>query len=736
MTAEILAPAGSKEAFEAALAAGADAVFLGLPLFGARAYAKNFTLEEVEKIIQKAHLYGMKVYITMNTLLEEDQMEQAVQWARKLHEMNVDALIIQDLGLIHVLHHKFPKLELHASTQISTNNPSQIEQLKKLGISRVVLARECDLEQIEQCSKTGMELEVFVHGALCIAFSGQCQFSNVRYQRSGNKGMCAQSCRMEYTLTENGKPVQTSGNFLLSPKDLCALEDIPALEKAGVASLKIEGRMKSPVYVYESVLKARKAREGQKLDEEDFKKLKLAFNRGYTRGHIYNLTGEKLMSSSTSNHLGIEVGKVIKVKDGKVYIKLSDSIHQNDGLRFINRNTSDGCNVNFLYDQKGNLIKEGYPHEVVALKTDIKTYPGSIVRKTTDYLMAKETKKASEILERQVPISFTVKALRPGEQLELTVSDGVHTIDMLSDFILEKAKQRPSDEVYFTKQLSKTGDTFAKVQSVTCQLDEPVFVPMPAINKMKKEILALLEQKRIEAPEIEEKEYEVSLPTVCQPDSFVEVLHTNQAEASKEIGLKRYSIWPLQGVSVATSLSGKNLGKEPAELVTHLDPGSIVKGMNISNSYAIAALLELGYKGMVLSEEMSDTNRALMMNRFKERYGFDAPVIQTIYEKPKLMTMKHCPVNTILSESTRKNCSLCHTNEYYLVGKDGKKCFLEGNPECFMELYDEEPISKIDQIPHFKEEGIQSYRMVFTNESAKQVSELIERFQAKLNQAK
>ncbi len=179
MNPEILAPVGSVEALQAAFAAGADAVYFGLPQFGARAFANRFTLEQTKEIIEQAHTYGMKIYITMNTILYENEIEDAYEAARALFYMNVDALIIQDLGLIHLLHERLPELELHASTQLSVSTPAQIEQLRKLGVSRVVLARECTLEQIRACAATGMEIEVFVHGALCISYSGQCQFSNV-----------------------------------------------------------------------------------------------------------------------------------------------------------------------------------------------------------------------------------------------------------------------------------------------------------------------------------------------------------------------------------------------------------------------------------------------------------------------------------------------------------------------------------------------------------------------------
>ena len=201
MQPEILAPVGSRESLEAAFAAGANALYFGLPQFGARAYANRFTLEETKEIIERAHLMNVKVYITMNTILFEDEIEEAYEQAKALYEMNVDALIIQDLGLLHLLHHRLPALELHASTQLSVSTPEQIEQLKKLGVSRVVLARECTIEQIKACVQTGIEIEVFIHGALCISYSGQCQFSALEYGRSGNRGQCAQPCRMSYTLS-------------------------------------------------------------------------------------------------------------------------------------------------------------------------------------------------------------------------------------------------------------------------------------------------------------------------------------------------------------------------------------------------------------------------------------------------------------------------------------------------------------------------------------------------------
>lgn len=748
MNAEILAPAGNRDAFEAALAAGADAVYFALPLFGARAFAKNFSLKEAGEVIGKAHLYGMKIYVTMNTLLEEDQMEQASKMAEDLMDLGVDALIIQDLGLIHLLHHRFPELELHASTQLSVNTPEQAQTLKKMGVTRVVLARECTLEEIEACKKAGLELEVFVHGALCISYSGQCQFSNIRFGRSGNKGACAQPCRMEYTLLEDGKAVPSDGKYLLSPKDLSVLQEIPALEKVGVDSLKIEGRMKSPVYVYESVLKARKARAGKKLNRADLDELKAAFNRGYTTGHLHSATGLNLMNPAAGNHQGISVGEVVKTAPGRITIRLSAPLHQNDGIRFINRNSEEGCHVNFMYDAKGRLISEGRPGETVSFKTDVRSWPGSAVRKTIDSVLEKEVKSEMEHPHRQIPASFHVIAKKAGEPLELILSDGKNEVRVQGD-PLQEAKSRPADQESFEKQLKKTGDTFVRIERVTCELKNPVFVPIPALNALKRKAIDELAKLRMSAPCKPRQEYSVSLPVQKTPENIVEVHLPAQVEPVLEAGLMAFSDMGFAGtqkVALLTPDRTRNgalkTEKEAARdlysvpvLVNHLNSGKIVKGVNVSNSYAIAALLEAGYEGAVLSEEMSEENRKAMMKAFKERYGFEAPVIQTVYEKPRLMIMNHCPVNTLLADGTRKNCSRCHQKKYELLGKDGKKTRLIGNPICQMELFDEEAIDHTGLIPVYEQDGIHAFRLVFSDENASGTRRVLEEFTTSLKDA-
>lgn len=724
MHAEVLAPAGNMEALQAAFAAGADAVYFGLPMFGARAFAKNFTLEQAKTVIEQAHQVSRKIYVTMNTLIEEDQMEQAYEYAKTLHEMGVDALIVQDLGLIHLLHHRLPDLELHASTQLSVTTPYQIEQLRKLGIKRVVLAREATLKQIETCAKTGMELEAFVHGALCISYSGQCRFSQVRYDRSGNKGACAQPCRMEYTLEEDGKPVSTQGRYLLSPRDLSLVTRVDQLVKAGVYSLKIEGRMKSPEYVYESVRAAKLGVEGKKLSSADLAQLKTAFNRGYTFGHTFGETGLDLMNPKTSNHQGVEIGEVLFQKNDRVRVKLTADLSQNDGLRFVSGNYEAGGVANFIYDSKGKLISGAHAGQTVDIKVNQRVQKGATVRRTSSFEMTKEVENAMKKNKPQATVDFHFEARKIGEPMRLVATDGSHTVEVEMGE-LQQAKTAPTTPEQIDHALSKTGNSWAKVNSISIVLGEYPFIPNKILNEMRRAALDQLDEKRSEKTPIREVDYHFELEPVAKPSSFVEIMKKDQV---MEDGLTQISEFPL-----ANTIRKASILHDQGEYCDHLGKGKIVGSMNITNSYALAALLELGYQGAVLSGELSDTGRESMLQAFKTRYGFDAPVIMTVYERPRLMLMKHCPVNTALKDGKRKNCSLCRQKNYTLKGKDGKRAYLYGNPDCNMQIFDEKPINRMDEIDLFKEEGINAFRIVLSVENKTESQKIREEFREKIS---
>ena len=295
---ELLAPAGSMEALRAAVQNGCDAVYLGGSMFGARAFANNFDEDEIQEAIAYAHVYGVRVFVTVNTLIREEEFEDCVRYVQFLYEHDVDAVIIQDLGLFSVLRQRFPDMELHASTQMHIHNPQGIHFIESCGASRVVVPRETPLKEIRAYAALAEYLEDFVQGALCISYSGKSLMSSLTLQRSGNRGECAQNCRMKYQLEKredgHSEILQGKGEYLLSPKDMNTLERVPELIEAGIASFKIEGRMKRPEYVALMVALYRKAidayYEGRAFiyDEAVDMQMKKIFNRGFTQGHLFH----------------------------------------------------------------------------------------------------------------------------------------------------------------------------------------------------------------------------------------------------------------------------------------------------------------------------------------------------------------------------------------------------------------------------------------------------------------
>lgn len=709
MRPEILAPAGSKEALQAAIAAGCDAVYFGLPSFGARAFANNFTLSETEEIIKQCHLIGVKVYITMNTILFEDEIEEAYRMAKELHRMNVDALIIQDLGFIHLLHHRLPNLTLHASTQLSVSKPEMIDKLKELGVKRVVLARECTLDEIKACVNTGMEIEVFVHGALCICYSGQCYFSSVKYNRSGNRGACAQPCRMQYSLLQDGKKILES-KYLLSPRDLSLIDRVKQLEELGVVSLKIEGRMKNAAYVYESVSQTKKVLGNKTRTSEDKNNLMVTFNRGYTQGHAFNKRGHELMNVETCNHQGIVIGKVIAKKRKRIQIKLTESLSQNDGLRF---GTEVGCHVNYLYDQKGRLTNYMPAGTICEIEGPSNVKVQDIVRKTTSVLENEKVQKKIKDIKRQTPVNAHLSCSGIGYPLVCEITDGIHTVVVQTEDLATEAIKHSTDNVLLTKQMNKTKDSWAYFDRLTFELADNIYFSISSINDVRRHALAMLERKRNEECQVIEEAYTYQPPYSKTNYDIIEAQNRTQYKQDGRLWVCEFD----KSKGDITSIQG--------DVVTQLGSAEIIDGMNITNSYGICALLELGYKQIVISDECSFENIETMMTAFKNRYGFDAPVLKTIYQRKRLMTMNHCMINTMLSDGQRKNCSLCHTHQFKIEGKDKNQYICIGDRNCHMRVFDNEIHDEIDRIPQYRSLNINHYKLCFVDETSLQIEKVI-----------
>ena len=340
---ELLAPVGSFDALKAAVQNGANAVYLGGKDFSARASANNFDREELIEAVKYAHIRDVRVFVTTNTLIKQDEIEDFVEYAKFLYDIDVDALIMQDIGVAMLIHELLPDFELHASTQMVAHSLEDAQYLESIGFKRVVLARELTVDEIKYiCDNTNVDIEIFVHGALCVCYSGGCLMSSMIGNRSGNRGRCAQPCRQKYTMIDisTGEEIHSNGEYLLSTKDLNTIEDVDKIIETGVLSLKIEGRMKKPEYVatvinsYRNAIDEYQANKKVNISTETMEDLYTIFNRKFTKGLILGEVGEDVMNSNVPNNQGLYVGKVVDYnkKAKRLKIKLEGTLKKGDGI--------------------------------------------------------------------------------------------------------------------------------------------------------------------------------------------------------------------------------------------------------------------------------------------------------------------------------------------------------------------------------------------------------------------
>lgn len=366
---ELLAPAGSAAALHAAVSAGADAVYLGLESFNARRGADNFTLESLSEACDYAHLRGVRVYVAMNTIVFSDEMADALELARQAYRAGADAFIVQDIGLAAELARILPEARLHVSTQMNVHNEAGVRAAARLGAERITLARELSLGEIAELAVAaadwGMEVEVFAHGALCVCYSGQCLMSSMIGGRSANRGTCAQACRLPYELRNAAlrKELPAPGDYLLSPQDLCTVDELADLVAAGVASLKIEGRMKSPEYVSSVVSVYRAALDrvlrggtAAKATEDEHRQLAEAFSRGFTMAYLHGIRGNEMMGYQRPNNRGVFAGRVLDVKNDAAYVDASLQLEEGDVVEFWTKKGRCALVLNSLAsDRRGAL---------------------------------------------------------------------------------------------------------------------------------------------------------------------------------------------------------------------------------------------------------------------------------------------------------------------------------------------------------------------------------------------
>lgn len=510
---ELLAPVGSREALTAAIEGGADAVYLGGKMFGARHYAPNFSDEELADAVRDAHLKGISVYITVNTLPDTSELPALTAYLRHLYEIGVDAIIVQDVGVAKIARQVVPNLAMHASTQMTIHNLEGALLLAEHGFTRAVLARELSLEEIKYlCDHAPIEIEVFIHGALCVAYSGQCLMSSMIGGRSGNRGKCAQPCRLPYELVnEQGENLlvdRDAGEYLLSPRDMNTLELLPELLAAGVASFKIEGRMKRPEYVavvtdtYRRAIDAYVAdKSDYKVSPQDQKDLAQIFNRGFTTGYLKGRHGREMMSDRRPNNRGVRMGRVIAYfhETKSASIKLDEPLCVGDIVEFwVKVGGRVSADVTYI-KHGGKEIQQAPAGAEVVIPVPQPVRVSDRLFKVFDARLMERARsffEKPELLKR-IPVDMIVEAAT-GRPLAITVTDVDGNAGKAETaFIGEQAIKRPLNEETIRKQVERLGNTVFSLRELHCHIDGQVMVPVSEINEARRQAIEQLEEARL-----------------------------------------------------------------------------------------------------------------------------------------------------------------------------------------------------------------------------------------------
>ena len=505
-TPELLAPAGDWECVRAAVANGADAIYFGLPRFNARLRAHNFTEEELPEVVAFCHRHGVKAYVAFNTLVFTGELPDAADYLRLLNQSGVDALIVQDIGLVRLAREIVPDLPIHASTQMTITSPEGADFARELGVERVVLARELSLRELEKfrtppdsafrTPHSPIPLEVFVHGALCVAYSGQCLTSESLGQRSANRGECAQACRMPYELIVDGA-LRDLGDrrYLLSPQDLAAVDEIPALIAGGVISFKIEGRLKSPEYVaavsqvYRKAIDAALAAREFQPSAADRYQLEMTFSRGLYSGWMHGVNHQELVSARFGKKRGPLAGRIARV--GRDYVEFTPEVplKPGDGLVFDTGGDTNAEQGGRIFQIKGQRLFFQHGHIDFA-----QVKPGDRVWKTDDPELDKQLRQSFTGRidpRRRVPIDLTVRG-RAGEPLELISGD----VTVKSAIALQEARTAPLTPEKLREHLGRFGDSAYELSELHCQIEGAVILPIGELNRLRRELVFQLDAAR------------------------------------------------------------------------------------------------------------------------------------------------------------------------------------------------------------------------------------------------
>ena len=705
---KIVAPAGNMERFYSAISATADEIYLGLKGFGARRNAENFTIEELKQAIDYAHLRGSRIFLTLNTIMTNREIELLYPTLKDLYNYGLDAIIVQDLGYAEYLHKNFPSIEIHGSTQMTVANYYEINYLKELGFKRIVLPRELSFEEIKEIRKnTDIELEVFVSGSLCISFSGNCYMSSFIGGRSGNRGMCAQPCRKEYKTSCGEK------SYFLSPKDqLYGLDEIKKLQEIGVESIKVEGRMKDVSYVYETVSYFRNLING--IDkEENTPKL---FNRGYSKGYFYD-NDKTIMNRDYSYNMGEKIGEVI----GKS-IRLDEDVVSGDGITFVSK---DYKNLGGTY-----INKIAYKNEKLILNfPDGTKYVFRNYNKRLNNEISKKIKNTDKKLE--INFDFTAKL---NEKLILKIyledenGNRILNLEEISETLTQKAQRRAISEEDIKEKLSEIGDSEFTVKNIKIDIDENIFIPLSELKNLKRNAVEKFREKILsyfrrdldsELKENNQEYFKLEIEKDEPKDLEIRVIVSNEEQKNFLENIKdEYNIreiyYRTYDIAKQSMLSQHNLDNKLAsnlyELLENKNSAVMLNwNMNIVNSYTISVLEKIEkLESFIVSPEINFSKiRELGKTRLKKAL--------LIYSKLKGMTI---------------DIDIADNKNEVITNKENDKFNIIKN-EYGTEIFLDKPLNIINIMEDIKKLNVDIVVLEFTTETIEDIKKVLKQLKTK-----
>ena len=769
---ELLAPVGSFDSLKAAVQNGANAVYLGGKDFSARASANNFDREELKEAVKYAHIRDVRVFVTTNTLIKQNELEDFVEYAKFLYDIDVDAIIMQDIGAAMLIHELLPDFELHASTQVVAHSLEDVQYLESIGFKRVVLARELTVEEIKYiCDNTNVDIEIFVHGALCVCYSGGCLMSSMIGNRSGNRGRCAQPCRQKYTMIDisTGEEIHNNGDYLLSTKDLNTIEEIDKIIDTGVLSLKIEGRMKKPEYVatviksYRDAIDEYETTKKVNISDETMEDLYTIFNRKFTKGLILGEVGDEVMNSNVPNNQGLYVGKVVDYnkKAKRLKIKLEGTLKKGDGINL------GGGTIGRIIKGK-DITQIGYKGETIELDFIGEAKKNQLVFKTSDTDLIDRAQKTytqdKEFAKSLIDAEISIKLDSYPELRLIDKNENIVTVQ--GDKLVEKALKVALSEEKIETQIKKLGNTPYEIDQLKINLDEGVSMPISLINQMRREAIELLDNARISVKGRMYKDNDIKYsPKIYSrnADNKSKIrVKVNNIEALKsilnlDIDMIYYEdVSTIEQAMTMANANNKKLIYSAPRIVRNREYKRLEKSdeyckdhvqisalgqvkyykensesvkfdvdyyLNPFNSETINHYKKEGAETVCISQELN-------LHEIKETTQYTDLEIETVaYGYIPMMLSEYCPMGVVARSCKKdKRCANCKESKYVLRDFKGEEYRVSQDIFCRSTIYNSSANCLINNLDELSEAGINIFRLDFTHETPELIEKITESF--------